>query len=90
MTKSEDVIKSLIKEYNDQKLKELNDNIQKYFCSIFLYGFICGALFSYTSLFPVTIGIIIGGVIVKKDIPIVNYIIDKTINYMLSIYKKYD
>jgi len=71
MSKMEERMEKLL-DSRDQKLyTSLSDKM----VGIFIWGFLCGALFSYTSLLPCFIGIILGICVTKKYSFCVNYCI---------------
>lgn len=74
-TKTEEKFKLIIKEYIDEKQKDVSANA----LSILLWGFWIGVLFAYANIAPLMIGIIFGYAVAKKEVPFVDYYILKFI-----------
>ena len=79
MPKNEILIQSLLNDYFENKIQQINNNIY----DIFLTGFIFGALFAYTSLFPITIGIILGYMIARRQINFIDNIVSSIKSFSL-------
>ena len=77
-TKTEERLKSTIKEYLDEKQVEISSHV----ATIFLWGFVSGMLFAYSSLASVTIGLAAGYALAKKDIPLLDFAIIKFSTYL--------
>jgi membrane protein YqaA with SNARE-associated domain len=92
MSKTEDKLKSTIKEYLADRQAEYEAGHADRATGIFLWGFVIGALFSYMSILPLTIGVVIGVLVVKKNPLMINAAIDRAANYMsmkyLAVHKK--
>jgi len=78
-TRAELRIKKLFDDYLDDKEHKLRANINDNALGIFLWGFIMGALFSYTSLLPFVLGTAFGMAAVRKNPYLSNYIIEKCV-----------
>ena len=87
-TKTEEKLKLILKEFIEQKEKNIDNIIIERTLGIFIWGFIIGALFSYISLLPFFIGLIIGIIIIKKNPFMVNIFIDKFINLINNYFIK--
>lgn len=83
-TKTEEKLKALLKEFLDQKEKSVDAIIMDRTLGILFWGIIIGSLFTYLALFPFFIGFIIGAITVKKNPFMINYLIDKSIGYILN------
>ncbi len=70
-------MKQVLQEYLDDKEHKLRSNINDQALGIFLWGFITGALFSYTSLLPFILGTAFGIAALRKNPYMSNYIIDR-------------
>lgn len=86
-TKTEDRIKNLLTDFYDKKEKQIENLIIDRSLGIFFWGFIIGALFSYVSLLPLTIGLIFGITITKKNPLMLNTFLDKMIDLMMGGFK---
>ena len=76
MSKTEEELKIYIKEYMDEKNREISSNI----ITIFLWGFSVGMVFSYANITPLMIGMIVGYIIGKKNIHFLDYYIKKFVS----------
>jgi len=83
-TKTEEKLKTMLREFIEQKEKSVDAIIMDRTLGILFWGIIIGSLFTYLALFPFFIGFIIGVVTVKKNPFMVNYLIDKSIGYILN------
>ena len=79
-TKTEERLKSLLTEFYGEKEQKIEGLLLEKTMGVFFWGFILGALFSYMSLLPFTMGLIFGVSVVKKNPLMINTIIDRTIN----------
>ncbi len=78
-------LKAVLREYLDEKTHAQTTALAANALSIWLWGFMCGYVFSYTSLVPVLIGLIAGFGIARKNIPL----IDHAIAYVASLVTKF-
>jgi hypothetical protein len=83
-TKTEEKLKTVLKEFLEQKEKNIDTIIMDRTIGILFWGIIIGSLFTYLALFPFFIGFIIGVITVKKNPFMINYILDKSIGYILN------
>lgn len=81
-TKTEERLKILLKEYIEEKEYKLENELINRLIGIFLWGFILGCLFTYTSLMPLSIGMILGFSLAKKNIPFVNIILFRVLEFI--------
>ncbi len=77
ITKVELRMKELLREYLDDKEHKLRENINDSALGIFVWGFIMGALFSYTSLLPFVLGTAFGIAALRKNPYMTEYVIEK-------------
>jgi len=77
MSKMEERVKIILTEFYDKKEKNIENIIIERSLGIFIWGFIVGALFSYISILPFLIGLLIGISIVKNNPLMLNTFIDK-------------
>ena len=68
-TKTEDRMKTVVKEYMDEKKRDLED----YVLGVFIWGLGFGVILTYMSILPLIIGIIIGIFIGKKYEKLVDF-----------------
>jgi hypothetical protein len=86
MSKAEEKIRSVLKEYLDEKSDRLERDIVGKITGVFIWGTLVGAVLAYTNILPVFFGMTIGFAIAKKDIPIVNTLLIKAVNMLLISY----
>ena len=89
MSKSEERIKQILKEFYEQKEKNVDSIIIDRTLGIFIWGFLVGALFSYLSILPFILGIVLGIFIVRKNSFWINPIIEKFINIINNGFKNF-
>lgn len=78
MSKTEERLKITIKEYIEEKNREISSNI----ITIFLWGFGFGMVFAYANIAPLVIGMVLGYFLAKKNIPFIDYFIQKFVSYI--------
>ncbi len=83
-TKTEERLKNLLEDFYDKKEQRIENILLDKSMGVFFWGFILGALFSYMSLLPFSIGLIFGISIVKKNPLMINTIVDRAINIINS------
>lgn len=79
-TKGEERFKIVIKEYMEEKHKDLAGNV----LNIFIWGFGAGLVFAYTSLTPFLIGMIAGYTLAKRDLAIIDVYLVKFATFLKS------
>ncbi len=72
--KSEERIKELLREYNQEQRQNLDRELTNATSAIFLWGFMGGIVISYTSLWPFLIGAVVGYCAAQKHLSAVNNI----------------
>ena len=72
-SKTEERLKSIIKEYLDERQDSLEKVLIEKTMGIFLVGTVAGILLAYTSIAPLTIGLIVGYTIAKRNVPIIDH-----------------
>ena len=82
MSKTEEKLKLAVKEYLEDKQRDIASNI----INIFVWGFVFGVLFAYANVAPLIIGIVIGYALAKKELPFIDYYIIKF--FSMIDYKK--
>jgi len=83
-TKTEERLKLLLTEFYEKKEESIENILLDKTMGVFFWGFILGALFSYISFLPFVIGLIFGISIVKKNPLMINTIVDRIINIIVS------
>ena len=78
MSKTEERLKITIKEYMEDKNREISSNI----ITIFLWGFSFGMIFAYANIAQLIIGMVFGYFLAKKNIPFIDYFIQKFVSYI--------
>ena len=76
--KQDDKLKQLFKDHIEEEYEKLSSSV----IAIFMYGFMCGIIFAYSNLAPLTIGMAGGYAIAKQNYQVVNYAITKMTDYM--------
>ena len=71
--------------YYENKMNEFEKEISSKLASSFLFGFVVGVLFTYMSLTPILIGLLLGIMLVKTNLGIINVFLMKVYNIINSL-----
>ena len=77
MSKTEERLRNALNDILEKKEQRVEQVILDRSIGIFFWGFLIGALFSYISIIPFFIGLVIGIFVVKKNPFMVNVLIEK-------------
>jgi hypothetical protein len=88
-------MRSILNEYYDKKQEWIDTEIINRMFGIFMWGFMCGIVFSYTNTLALAVGTFLGFGISRKNIPLFNLsmiylfgILEKGKNYVLLFTEK--